>query len=172
MSCCRLEAPAGLPDPEPAAAADARSQPLRCRRRASARGAYVLADLGGAPPKVILIGTGSEVSLCVAAAEQLAAEGIACARRQHALLGAVRAAGRGLSRAGAAGAIAARVAVEQAATLGWARYVGRQGAVVGMHTFGASAPLKGLLTKFGFTPDHVVTVAREQLARLSSRKGV
>jgi transketolase len=65
-------------------------------------------------------------------------------------------------------AIAARVAVEQAATIGWARYVGRHGAVVGMHTFGASAPLKGLLTKFGFTPDHVVIVAREQLAKHSS----
>jgi transketolase len=56
--------------------------------------------------------------------------------------------------------------------MGWAHYVGRHGAVVGMHTFGASAPLKGLLTKFGFTPDHVVIVAREQLAKHSSRKGV
>jgi transketolase len=54
--------------------------------------------------------------------------------------------------------------VEQAATLGWARYVGRRGAIVGMHTFGASAPLKGLLTKFGFTPDHVVTIAKEQVS--------
>ena len=62
-------------------------------------------------------------------------------------------------------AISARVAVEQAATLGWARYVGRHGAIVGMHTFGASAPLKGLLTKFGFTPDHVVTIAKEQIAK-------
>ena len=67
-----------------------------------ARGAYVLADLGGAPPKVILIGTGSEVSLCISAAEELAAE-VPDARRQHAILGAVRAAGRGLSRASAAG---------------------------------------------------------------------
>jgi len=62
-------------------------------------------------------------------------------------------------------AIAARVAVEQAATLGWARYVGRHGAIVGMHTFGASAPLKGLLTKFGFTPENAVKVAREQVAK-------
>ena len=68
-----------------------------------ARGAYVLADLGGAPPKVILIGTGSEVSLCISAAEELAAERHPDARRQHAVLGAVRAAGRGLSRASAAG---------------------------------------------------------------------
>jgi transketolase len=62
-------------------------------------------------------------------------------------------------------AITARVAVEQAAVIGWERYVGRRGAVVGMHTFGASAPLKGLLTKFGFTPEHVVGVARDQIAR-------
>jgi transketolase len=130
-----------------------------------ARGAYVLADLGGAPPKIILIGTGSEVSLCVAAAEQLAAEGVAVrvvsmpswelfeqqdeAYRQDVL----------------PEAITARVAVEQAAVIGWERYVGRRGAVVGMHTFGASAPLKGLLTKFGFTPEHVVGVARDQIAR-------
>ena len=67
-----------------------------------ARGAYVLADLGGAPPKVILIGTGSEVSLCISAAEELAARA-SRARRQHAILGAVRAAGRGLSRASSAG---------------------------------------------------------------------
>ena len=62
-------------------------------------------------------------------------------------------------------AIDARVAVEQASIVGWERYVGRRGAVVGMHTFGASAPLKGLLTKFGFTPEHVVDVARAQIAK-------
>jgi transketolase len=130
-----------------------------------ARGAYVLGDLGGAPPKVILIGTGSEVSLCVAAAEQLAADGVPArvvsmpswelfeeqdeAYRQDVL----------------PEAIASRIAVEQASTIGWERYVGRRGAIVGMHTFGASAPLKGLLSKFGFTPDHIVSVARDQIAR-------
>ena len=60
--------------------------------------------------------------------------------------------------------VKARVAVEQGSTLGWDRYVGDQGAVVGMHTFGASAPLKQLLTKFGFTPERVAEVARERLA--------
>jgi transketolase len=60
---------------------------------------------------------------------------------------------------------ACRCCPTRAATLGWARYVGRHGAIVGMHTFGASAPLKGLLTKFGFTPENVVTVAREQIAK-------
>jgi transketolase len=130
-----------------------------------ARGAYVLADLGGAPPKIILIGTGSEVSLCLAAAEKLAATDVPvrivsmpswelferqdAAYREEVL----------------PDAISARVAVEQAAVIGWERYVGRRGALVGMHTFGVSAPLKGLLTKFGFTPEHVVSVAREQIAR-------
>jgi transketolase len=57
-------------------------------------------------------------------------------------------------------AIAARVAVEQAATIGWARCVGRQGSIVGIHTSGACAPLRGLLTKFGCTPDHVVAIAK------------
>jgi transketolase len=61
--------------------------------------------------------------------------------------------------------ITARVAVEQASAMGWERYVGRRGAIVAMHTFGASAPLEGLLTKFGFTPEHVVALAREQVAR-------
>jgi transketolase len=61
-------------------------------------------------------------------------------------------------------AVRARVAVEQASTLGWDRYVGDGGAVIGMHTFGASAPLKQLLIRFGFTPDQVAQVARERLA--------
>ena len=64
-----------------------------------------------------------------------------------------------------ADAIEARVAVEQASVVGWERYVGRRGAVVGMHTFGASAPIKAVLTKFGFTPEHVVEAARQQLAK-------
>lgn len=64
-------------------------------------------------------------------------------------------------------AIRARVAVEEASTLGWHRYVGTDGAVIGMHTFGASAPLKDLQTKFGFTPDKVADAARHQIERHS-----
>jgi len=67
-------------------------------------------------------------------------------------------------------AVTARVSVEQASTLGWSRYVGTQGESIGMHTFGASAPLKKLLTKFGFTPDRVLEAAREQLARARAAK--
>jgi transketolase len=61
--------------------------------------------------------------------------------------------------------VTARVAVEQASTLGWERYVGPTGRVIGMKTFGASAPLKELQSKFGFEPDRVVAAAKEQLAR-------
>ena len=67
--------------------------------------------------------------------------------------------------------VRARVAVEQASTLGWERYVGSDGAVIGMHTFGASAPLKQLLNKFGFTPDRVVAVARACVEDLRAREG-
>lgn len=65
--------------------------------------------------------------------------------------------------------VLARVAVEEGSVIGWDRYVGREGAVVGMHTFGSSAPLKDLLTKFGFTPERVVAVAKTQLARSARR---
>ena len=134
-----------------------------------ARGAYVLADLGGKPPKVILIGTGSEVSICVAAAEQLASTGIPSrivSMPSWELFEQQDASYRALVLPED---IPARVAVEQAAVIGWERYVGRHGAVVGMHTFGASAPLKSLLTRFGFTPDRVVEAAREQIAQQQNR---
>ena len=92
-------------------------------------------------PEVILIGTGSEVSLCVEALRAAKREGVR-ARVVDAVLGALRAAGRGLPRQVLPPAVTARVAVEQASTIGWDRYVGRNGAKIGMHSFGASAPLK------------------------------
>ena len=133
-----------------------------------ARGAYVLADLGGAPPRVILIGTGSEVSLCVAAAEQLASEGVATRVVSMPSWELFERQDSAYREDVLPDAVSARVAVEQAGVIGWERYVGRRGAVVGMRTFGASAPLKGLLAKFGFTLEHVVKAAREQLARHAS----
>jgi len=130
-----------------------------------ARGAYVLADAPGGKPEVILIGTGSEVILVVQAHEKLVAEGIrsrvvsmpswdifehqAAEYRESVLPADVK----------------ARVAVEQASTLGWERYVGSSGRVIGMKTFGASAPLKELQKKFGFEPEHVVAAAKELLGR-------
>ena len=125
-----------------------------------AKGAYVLIDAEGGEPDVILIATGSEVGLALSARDELAGEGIRArvvsmpcselfdrqpqAYRDEVLPPAVK----------------ARVAIEQASTLGWHRYVGDGGAIVGMHTFGASAPLKLLVEKFGFTPDAVTGVAR------------
>jgi transketolase len=130
-----------------------------------AKGAYVLADTSGANPEVILIASGSEVSLAVDAHEKLVAEGIRSRvvsmpsweifdhqtedYRDNVLPPKVK----------------ARVAVEQASTLGWERYVGASGYVVGMKTFGASAPLKELQRKFGFEPDQVVAAAKKQLGR-------
>lgn len=127
------------------------------------KGAYVLADAQGGKPDVILMATGSEVSLALSARQELAADSIDARvvsmpcwelfdrqpreYRDQVLLPGVR----------------ARVAIEQASTLGWYRYVGDGGAVVGMHTFGASAPLKQLVKKFGFTPDAVADVARDRV---------
>jgi transketolase len=127
------------------------------------KGAYVLAD-GEGTPDVILLGTGSEVALCLKAHEELKAEGVKArvvsmpswelfelqdqAYRDQVLPPAVK----------------ARVSVEAGAVLGWDHYVGSTGAKIGMHTFGSSAPLKDLLTRFGFTPDKVVEAARQQIA--------
>ena len=130
-----------------------------------ASGAYVLADADDGAPDVLLLGTGSEVSLCVEAHHELAREGIKARvvsmpswelfeqqpqeYRDRVIPPQVR----------------ARMSVEQASTFGWARYVGAGGASIGMHTFGASAPLKALQTKFGFTPSAIVAAAKEQLAK-------
>jgi transketolase len=132
------------------------------------RGAYILAEAPHGIPEVLLLATGSEVALCLEAYEQLKAEGIQarvvsmpsweifeyyCRQhpeyREHVLPAAVM----------------ARVSVEQASTLGWARYVGSTGHTIGMETFGASAPLKALQHKFGFTPAAIVTAAKGQLAQ-------
>jgi transketolase len=132
------------------------------------RGAYILAEAQNGTPEVLLLATGSEVALCLEAYEQLKAEGIQarvvsmpsweifeyyCRHhpeyREHVLPAAVT----------------ARVSVEQASTLGWARYVGSTGRTIGMETFGASAPLKELQRKFGFTPESIVAAAKAQVAQ-------
>jgi transketolase len=130
-----------------------------------ARGAYVLADAPGESPELILIATGSELALAVQAHEKLIADGIRSRvvsmpswdrfehqpqeYRDRVLPPELR----------------ARVAIEQASTFGWERYVGPEGRIIGMHTFGASAPLKALQQKFGFEPDRVVAAAREILGK-------
>jgi transketolase len=130
-----------------------------------ARGAYVLADPPGGKPEVILIATGSEVSLAVEAHEALTAEGIRSRVVSMPSWEIFDEQPQEYREAVLPPAVTARVAVEQASTLGWERYVGTSGRVIGMHTFGSSAPLKALQQKFGFRPDQVVAAAREQLGR-------
>src|SRR5881296_1229985 len=135
-----------------------------------ARGAYVLADAPGGNPEVLLIASGSEVSLAVDAHETLLAEGIRSRvvsmpswdifdRQTEEYRDSVLPPN-----------VKARVAVEQDSTFGWERYVGTSGHVIGMKTFGASAPLKELQRKFGFEPDRVVAAAKEQLGRAAADK--
>jgi len=129
-----------------------------------ARGGYVLADTANGRPDVILIATGSEVSVCLAAREALEGDGVGArvvsmpswelferqeARYRDEVLPP---------------SVKARVAVEAASTLGWDRYVGPRGATIGMRGFGASAPVKDLMKEFGFTPENVAQTAKAQIA--------
>jgi transketolase len=129
------------------------------------RGAYVLADAPGGTPEVILLASGSEVSLAVEAHEKLSAEGIRSRVVSMPSWELFEEQPPEYREAVLPRAVTARVAVEQGSTLGWDRYVGPTGRVIGMRTFGASAPLKALQQKFGFRPDQVVAAAREQLGR-------
>jgi transketolase len=129
-----------------------------------AKGAYVLAEAEGGKPDVILLATGSEVHLALAAREELQAGGISARVASMPCWELFDRQSQEYRDQVLPPSVKARVAVEQASTLGWDRYVGDDGAVVGMHTFGASAPLKQLLVKFGFTPDRVAQVARDRVA--------
>ena len=129
-----------------------------------ARGAYILADAPGANPQVILIASGSEVSLAVEAHEQLIAQGIRSRVVSLPSWDIFENQPREYRDLVLPPAVTARVAIEQASTFGWERYVGASGRVIGMQTFGASAPLKELQKKFGFEPDAVCKEAKELLA--------
>jgi transketolase len=133
--------------------------------RGVAQGAYVLADSPGARPEVILIASGSEVSLVVQAHEALRAEGIRSRVVSMPSWEIFDHQTQEYRDSVLAPDVKARVAVEQASTLGWERYVGTSGRVIGMNTFGASAPLKELQRKFGFEPDQVVAAAKDLLGR-------
>ena len=130
-----------------------------------ARGAYVLADPPGGNPEVILIASGSEVSLAVEAHGKLLAEGIRSRVVSMPSWDIFDHQPQEYRDSVLPPTVKARVAVEQASTFGWERYVGSSGRVIGMRTFGASAPLKALQEKFGFEPDRVVAAAREVLGR-------
>jgi transketolase len=130
-----------------------------------ARGAYVLADPPGGNPEVILIASGSEVSLAVEATDKLIAEGIRSRVVSMPSWEIFEHQSPEYRDSVLPPAVTARVAVEQASTFGWERYVGTSGRVIGMKTFGASAPLKELQRKFGFEPDRVTAAAKELLGR-------
>jgi transketolase len=130
-----------------------------------AHGAYVLADSPGANPEIILIATGSEVSLAVEAHELLIAEGIRSRVVSMPSWDIFEHQSQAYRDSVLPPGVKARMAVEQASTFGWERYVGIGGCVIGMKTFGASAPLKELQKKFGFDPASLVTAAKKQLSR-------
>jgi transketolase len=130
-----------------------------------AKGGYVLADAPGGKPEVILMATGSEVHLCVEAYEKLKAEGISARVVSMPCWEIFERQDAAYQQSVLPPNVAARVSVEMAATLGWERYVGPKGKMLGMHTFGASAPLKDVLKKFGFVTDKVVATAKEVLGK-------
>src|SRR5689334_9106323 len=129
------------------------------------RGAYVLADAPGANPEIILIASGSEVGLAVEAQGKLGAEGIRARVVSMPSWEIFEQQTQAYRDTVLPPAVKARLAIEQASAFGWERYVGSAGRVIGMHTFGASAPLKALLEKFGFQPDRVVASAKELLGK-------
>ena len=130
-----------------------------------ARGAYVLGDAPPGNPEVILIASGSEVSLAVEAHEKLIAEGIRSRVVSMPSWDIFDHQTQEYRDSVLPPKVTARVAVEQASTFGWERYVGTSGRIIGMKTFGASAPLKELQRKFGFEPEHLVAAAKEQLGK-------
>ena len=131
-----------------------------------ANGAYVLADPPDGKPEVILIASGSEVSLCVNAHEELLADGIHSRVVSMPSWDIFEHQTQAYQESVLPPEVTARVAVEQASTFGWERYVSRKsGRIIGMHTFGASAPLKELQQKYGFEPDRVTEVAKEVVGR-------
>ena len=130
-----------------------------------AKGAYILADAEGGKPDVILIGTGSELQLCVAAWEKLKAEGIKTRVVSMPSWDLFERQDAAYKERVLPSSVTARVSVEMGSTFGWDRYVGPKGKIIGMHSFGASAPLKDLLKKFGFEADNVVAAAKQALGR-------
>jgi transketolase len=130
-----------------------------------AKGGYILADAKDAHPDVILIGTGSELSLCVAAYEQLTADGIKARVVSMPSTSIFDQQDDAYKHSVLPPDVRARVSVEAGSVFGWEKYVGLDGAIIGMTTFGASAPIKDLMKKFGFTVEHVIQAAKQVLAQ-------
>ena len=131
-----------------------------------ARGGYVLADAEGGDPEIVLIGTGSEVSVCLAARERLAQEGVRARVVSLPSFELFAAQEEAYQKRVLPPTVRARVAVEAGATLGWERWVGDAGEIVGVDRFGASAPGDEVMRAYGFTPEHVADVARAVLGRV------
>jgi transketolase len=129
-----------------------------------AKGAYVLADAAGGKPRVILIGTGSEVSLCVAAYEQLTAQGVAARVVSMPSWELFEMQDEDYRRSVLPPDVTARVACEAAVRQGWDHYIGSTGRFVGMHTYGASGPGPACFKHFNITAEHVVAEAKAALS--------
>ena len=123
----------------------------------------MLSEAPGRIPDVILIGTGSELSLCITAQDMLKSQGLAARVVSLPSWYLFDQQPEDYRDEVLPPAITARVSIEEASTLGWDRYVGPEGAMIGMHTFGSSAPLKDVTRKYGFTPERVVETAKEVL---------
>src|SRR6266404_2849117 len=134
-----------------------------------ARGAYILADAPGGDPEVILIGTGSEVALCLEAYEQLTKEGVRARVVSMPSWELFDDQDRNYRESVLPPHVKARVSVEEASDFGWSKYTGSEGNNVCIESFGASAPLKQLLKKFGFSTERIVAVAKSQIARHQAR---
>jgi transketolase len=130
-----------------------------------ARGAYVLSEAAGGVPEVVLLASGSEVSLVLAAQEQLVQHGVAARVVSAPCLELFAAQPRDYRDQVLPPGVPARVAVEAAHPMAWQRWVGEAGRVVGIEHFGASAPYESLMREFGFTPDHVVSLVLDLLGR-------
>ena len=136
-----------------------------------ARGAYVVAGSAQETPQVILMGTGAEVGLCIAAHDRLSAEGVRARVVSMPCWELFEAQEKAYRDSVLPPSVTARVAVEAASPLGWDRYTGAGGEIIGMRSFGASAPIGDLMAKFGFTPEHVYAAARHQLDSASAAPG-
>ena len=132
-----------------------------------AKGGYILADAQGGKPQVILIGTGSELSLCVSAHEKLTAEGVRARVISMPSTDIFDMQDDAYKSAVLPPDITARVSLEAGSVFGWERYVGLQGAIIGMTTFGGSAPAKDLFKKFEITTDYVIQAAKDVLAKVN-----
>jgi transketolase len=130
-----------------------------------AKGAYILADASGGKPDVILMATGSEVSICIDAYEKLKAAGVKARVVSMPSWDLFEKQDESYRHQVLPPEVRARVAIEQASTFGWSQYVGLEGKIIGMHSFGSSAPIKDLLNKYGFTADKVVEAARAVVAQ-------